>query len=103
MFFLRQYACFNRCVIFASRYRTLPAKPPGASFCLLNPPPRWPHFMNTQAVHQSVRLLPPDSAAYGPKTRPLEAHQRWAKATYDPQWAWRVAFGYYQAEEPLPP
>jgi hypothetical protein len=47
--------------------------------------------MNTHAVHESIRLLPPDSAAYGPKTWPLEAHQRWAKATYDPQLAWRIA------------
>jgi hypothetical protein len=59
--------------------------------------------MNTHAVHESVRLLPPDSAAYGPKTRPKEAHERWAKATNDPCWAWRIARGYNESQEPLPP
>jgi hypothetical protein len=59
--------------------------------------------MTTQAVHESVRLLPPDSVAYGPKTQPLEAHQRWAAGVNDPHWAWRIAFGYYQSQEPLPP
>ena len=59
--------------------------------------------MNTDAVHESVRLLPPDSVAYGPKTRPLEAHQRWAAGVNDPQWAWRIAFGHHQSQEPLPP
>ena len=59
--------------------------------------------MNTSSVHESIRLLPPDSAAYGPKTRPLEAHQRWAKATNDPHWAWRIAVSYHQSEQPLPP
>jgi hypothetical protein len=57
--------------------------------------------MNTHAVHESIRLLPADSVAYGPKTRPLETHQRWAKATNDPQWAWRIACGYYESKELL--
>ena len=74
--------------------------PPGIC-CAVTVPGRF--IMNTHAVYDSIRLLPPDSVAYGPKTRPLEAHQRWGKATNDPQWAWRIEFGYHQSEEPLPP
>src|ERR1041384_8233374 len=59
--------------------------------------------MNTQAVHESVRLLPPDSVVYGPKARPLEAHQRWATGVNDPHWAWRIAFSYHRSKEALPP
>lgn len=67
--------------------------------------------MNTSAVHESVRLLPADSVAYrahppifGRKTKnePLAAHTRWAEATNDPQWAWRIAQGYQLSREPLP-
>lgn len=68
--------------------------------------------MNTSAVYESVRLLPSNSVAYranppsfGRKTTnpPLAAHTRWAEATNDPQWAWRIAHGYYLSKEPLPP
>jgi hypothetical protein len=68
--------------------------------------------MNTSSVHESVRLLPEDSAAYRPnppvngsrsKIRPLPIAHRWAEAVNDPQWGWRIAFGYHQSQEPLPP
>jgi hypothetical protein len=67
--------------------------------------------MNTSAVYESVRLLPPDSVAYRPtppvfgrksKNKPLAAHTHWAEATNDRQWAWRVAQGYHMSQEPLP-
>ncbi len=59
--------------------------------------------MNTQATYESIRLLPSNSPAYGPKPSPLVAHQRWAVALNDPCWAWQIAFGYHQSEEALPP
>ena len=58
--------------------------------------------MNTNAVHESIRLLPPDSAAFGPKTRPQAPHMHWAEATNDPHWAWRIAVHHHQSLEPLP-
>ncbi|MBE0540253.1 MAG: hypothetical protein IH623_02605 [Verrucomicrobia bacterium] len=67
--------------------------------------------MNTKAVHESVRLLPENSAAYRPNPpirgrksakQPLAAQTRWAEATNDPQWAWRIAQGYHWSQEPLP-
>jgi hypothetical protein len=66
-------------------------------------------FMNQSAVHESVRLLPEDSVAYRPvngnksMVRPLPIARRWAEAVNDPQWGWRIAFGYHQSQEPLPP
>jgi hypothetical protein len=35
--------------------------------------------------------------------RPLPIAHRWAEALNDPQWGWRIAFGYHQSQEPLPP
>jgi len=67
--------------------------------------------MNTRAVQESVRQLPANSAAYranppifGRKTinPPLAAHTRWAEATNDPQWFWRIAQSYHLSQEPLP-
>lgn len=67
--------------------------------------------MNTTAVQETVRLLESNSVAYRPNPpiqgrkstiQPLAAHTRWAEATNDPQWAWRIAQGYHLSQEPLP-
>jgi hypothetical protein len=67
--------------------------------------------MNTNAVCESVRLLPPNSPAYRAnlpgynstsKHRTLGANDRWSEAVNDPAWGWCIAYGYYQAQEPLP-
>ncbi|MBE0546044.1 MAG: hypothetical protein IH623_32355 [Verrucomicrobia bacterium] len=67
---------------------------------------------DTNAVHETFRLLPADSVAYrcnpplyGRKSKnsPMEAHLRRAAAVNDPQWDWRIAFGHHHSQEPLPP
>lgn len=67
--------------------------------------------MNTTAVQESIRLLQANSVAFRPNppirgrkstNQPLAAHTRWAEATNDPQWAWRIAQGYHFSQEPLP-
>jgi hypothetical protein len=67
--------------------------------------------MNTNAVHETFRVLPADSVAYrcnpplfGRKSKnpPMAAHLRWADAMNDRQWAWRVAMTHHASREPLP-
>jgi len=66
--------------------------------------------MNTNAVHETFRLLPAESVAYrcnpplhGRKSEnpPMAAHLRW-EAVNDPQWGWRVAMTHHASREPLP-
>jgi hypothetical protein len=68
--------------------------------------------MNTNAVHETFRLLPADSVAYrcnpphfGRKSKnpPMPAHTRWAEAMNDRQRGWRVAMTHHASAEPLPP
>ena len=68
--------------------------------------------MNTNAVHETFRVLPADSVAYrcnpplfGRKSKnpTMAAHLRWANAMNDRQRRWRVAMTYHASAEPLPP
>lgn len=65
--------------------------------------------MNTNAVHETYRLLPADSVAYdnasnapGGKNRHVAAYQRWGAAMNTAGWGWRVAVRYHTAGESLP-
>ena len=68
--------------------------------------------MNTHAVHDSIRLLPSNSAVFhhGLATHGSlslasspEAHDCWTEAITSRQWGWRIASSYHAAQEPLPP
>jgi hypothetical protein len=64
------------------------------------------HFavMKTQAIHESVGLLPADSVAYRSPTSSSSPrpHDRWGEALSDPQWGWRLAYSHHINNAPLP-